>query len=56
MVLEQIIIIRHSVIICHLRLFKTRKIENLVREFGLFLSCEMSQMHEREKTDIIRDV
>ena len=44
---------RHSVIICHLRLFKTRKIENLVREFGLLLSCEMSQMREREKNLIL---
>ena len=44
---------RHSVIICHLGLFKTRKIENLVREFGLLLSCEMSQMREGEKTLIL---
>ena len=45
--------VRHSVIICYLRLVKTRKIENLVREFGFLLSCEMSQMHEREKTLIL---
>ena len=42
--------VRHSVIICYLKLVKTRKIENLVREFGFLLSCEMSQMREREKT------
>ena len=42
--------VRHSVIIRYLKLVKTRKIENLVREFGFLLSCEMSQMREREKT------
>ena len=45
--------IRHAVIICHLRLFKTRKIKNLVREFGLLHSCEMSEMREGKKTLIL---
>ena len=40
--------VRHSVIICDLRLFKTRKIENLVGEFGLLLWYEISQMREQE--------
>ena len=26
--------------------------ENLVKEFGILLSCEMSQIREREKTSI----
>ena len=40
--------VRHSVIICHLRLVKTRKIENLVGKFGLLLWYEISQMREQE--------
>ena len=50
--------VRHCVIICHLRLVKTRRIENFVSKFGFIISSEMSQiLREREIIfNIFRDV